>query len=42
MPDTQNIENTSPAPQNEGEIHLSLSQRAAAIEAAYVLEALRK
>ena len=45
MPDTQNIETTSAAvdPGNEGEQSVkSSSRRAAAIEAAYILEAVRK
>jgi hypothetical protein len=45
MPDTQNIETTGAAPEQgrEGEIQLmSPTRRAAAIEAAYILEALRK
>ena len=46
MPDTETIETTTAArdrePQ-EGEVHLiSSSRRAAAIEAAYILEAVRK
>jgi hypothetical protein len=44
MPDTQNIEATSsPEPEHEGDIGLtSPSRRAAAVEAAYILEAVRK
>ncbi|MGA9373352.1 MAG: hypothetical protein WBV53_15980 [Solirubrobacterales bacterium] len=45
MPDTENIEITSAAPdrQHENEEHhASSSRRAAAIEAAYILEAVRK
>ncbi len=53
MPDTQKIETTTAAPQDEGEIRTSYdgsrwrapshnSRRAAAIEAAYILEAVRK
>jgi hypothetical protein len=43
MPDTENIETTAPAPQDEGQIRASsASRRAAAIEAAYILEAVRK
>jgi hypothetical protein len=45
MPDTQHIATTAPAPEQgrEAEIHLmSPTRRAAAIEAAYILEALRK
>ncbi len=44
MPDTQNIE-TRPAPEGEhvDDIRLtSPSRRAAAVEAAYILEAVRK
>lgn len=45
MPDTQNIETTSAAPEHEHESDIRLisaSRRAAAIEAAYILEAVRK
>jgi hypothetical protein len=45
MPDTQNIETTTAAPEQvrDSEIaHTSTSRRAAAIEAAYILEAVRK
>jgi hypothetical protein len=45
MPDTQNIETTSAAPEqgHESEVRLtSPSRRAAAVEAAYILEAVRK
>jgi hypothetical protein len=47
MEDTQNIETTqaAPEPDNEGDVRLataSRSRRAAAIEAAYILEAVRK
>jgi hypothetical protein len=53
MPDVGNIETTVPAPQNEGQDPASHdgsrwrapshnSRRAAAIEAAYILEAVRK
>jgi hypothetical protein len=43
MPDTENIETTTPAPQDQGEVRLgSPSLRAAAVEAAYILEAVRK
>jgi hypothetical protein len=45
MSDTQHIETTGPAPeqQHEGEGHLTHpSRRAAAVEAAYILEAVRK
>jgi hypothetical protein len=45
MPDTQNIEATASGPEQgrEAEVHLmSPTRRAAAIEAAYILEALRK
>jgi hypothetical protein len=45
MPDTQNIETTAVAPEQEhaDEVRsVSSSRRAAAIEAAYILEAVRK
>jgi hypothetical protein len=45
MPDTQNIETTTPAQEQDhvSDVHLtSTSRRAAAIEAAYILEAVRK
>jgi hypothetical protein len=44
MPDTENIETTQSAQQDQGaEIRpLNLSRRAAAVEAAYILEAVRK
>jgi hypothetical protein len=45
MPDTENIETTTTAPEqdHEGDTRLpSPSLRAAAIEAAYILEAVRK
>jgi hypothetical protein len=43
MPDTKNIETPPAAPQDEDEIRLNnASRRAAAIEAAYILEAVRK
>jgi hypothetical protein len=43
MPDAENIETGGPAPQDESEIRLTnASRRAAAIEAAYILEAVRK
>jgi hypothetical protein len=44
MPDTQNIETTQSAQHDQGaEIRpVNLSRRAAAIEAAYILEAVRK
>jgi hypothetical protein len=45
MPDTQNIETTPVAPEQglESDAHpISSSRRAAAIEAAYILEAVRK
>jgi hypothetical protein len=45
MPDTQNIETTTVAPEHDhaDEVHsVSTSRRAAAIEAAYILEAVRK
>jgi hypothetical protein len=45
MPDTQKIETTSPAQEqdNQTEVRLtSRSRRAAAVEAAYILEAVRK
>jgi hypothetical protein len=45
MEDTHNIETTqtTPEPQNEGDVRLTTSsRRAAAIEAAYILEAVRK
>jgi hypothetical protein len=45
MADTQNIETTAPAPEQgrEAEIHLmSPTRRAAVIEAAYILETVRK
>jgi hypothetical protein len=45
MPDTQKIETTSAAPEQDHEQDLhpaSPSRRAAAIEAAYILEAVRK
>ncbi len=45
MSDTQNIETTSAAPEHthEGDVHpTSPSRRAAAVEAAYILEAVRK
>jgi len=43
MPDTQNIQTAAPAQQDQGEIQVkALSRRAAAIEAAYILEAVRK
>ena len=43
MPDTQNQEIAAPAnPKDEAEIRVSPSLRAAAIEAAYILEAVRK
>ncbi len=45
MTDTQNIETTHVAPEHdhEGEaLQVNISRRAAAIEAAYILEAVRK
>jgi hypothetical protein len=45
MPDTQNIQANTPAPEHEhqsDEHPISSSRRAAAIEAAYILEAVRK
>jgi hypothetical protein len=45
MPDTQNIETMSPAQEQDpaSDVRLtSPSRRAAAIEAAYILEAVRK
>jgi hypothetical protein len=43
MPDAQNIETAAPARRDTGEIQVkTLSRRAAAIEAAYILEAVRK
>jgi hypothetical protein len=45
MPDTENIETTSTAAEqdHERDVHLTNpSRRAAAIEAAYILEAVRK
>jgi hypothetical protein len=45
MPDTQNIETTPTAPErdHDGDVRLTnSSRRAAAIEAAYILEAVRK
>jgi hypothetical protein len=45
MPDTQNIETPSAAPEHghESDVRLpSSSRRAAAVEAAYILEAVRK
>jgi hypothetical protein len=45
MPDTQNIETITAAPEQEHESDARLpspSLRAAAIEAAYILEAVRK
>ena len=45
MPDTQNIETTAnaPEPDHESDVRLvSSSRRAAAIEAAYILEAVHK
>jgi hypothetical protein len=45
MPDTQNIETTPTAPEqdHDGDVRVtSSSRRAAAVEAAYILEAVRK
>ncbi|HEX3561512.1 MAG TPA: hypothetical protein VHU24_01635 [Solirubrobacterales bacterium] len=45
MPDTKNVETTPAAPDQEHESDVRLtssSRRAAAIEAAYILEAVRK
>jgi hypothetical protein len=45
MPDTQNIETTPATPEQDHESDMRLtrqSRRAAAIEAAYILEAVRK
>jgi hypothetical protein len=45
MPDTQNLETTAPAPEPEHESDVRLmspTRRAAAVEAAYILEAVRK
>jgi hypothetical protein len=45
MADTQNIETTSPAQEQDHESDVRLtnpSRRAAAVEAAYILEAVRK
>jgi predicted protein tyrosine phosphatase len=43
MSDTESIETTSAAPQHENDVPLTTSsRRAAAIEAAYILEAVRK
>ena len=44
MPDTQTIEATQPAQQDQGaEMRPeNLARRAAAVEAAYILEAVRK
>jgi hypothetical protein len=45
MADTQTLETheTAPEHEREGEVHpISTSRRAAAIEAAYILEAVRK
>jgi hypothetical protein len=43
MPDTQTLETTAAATEREGDVHLtSPSRRAAAVEAAYILEAIRK
>jgi len=45
MTDTQILETQSPAgrPEHESDVHLTTpSRRAAAIEAAYILEAVRK
>jgi hypothetical protein len=53
MPDTQNIETTAIAPEEDSDVRASYdgsrwrapshnSRRAAAIEAAYILEAVRK
>ena len=45
MPDMQNIETTAttPEPDHQSDVRLmSSSRRAAAIEAAYILEAVRK
>jgi hypothetical protein len=45
MPDTQNIETTPPASEQSHEADARLTnptRRAAAVEAAYILEAIRK
>jgi hypothetical protein len=43
MPDTQTLETPAAAPEHEGEVRLTNpSRRAAAVEAAYILEAVRK
>ncbi len=45
MPDTQNIETTQTTPEGDDEADVRLtspSRRAAAVEAAYILEAVRK
>jgi hypothetical protein len=46
MPDTQNIETAAPAPEQDHEAAegrlMSPTRRAAAVEAAYILEAVRK
>jgi hypothetical protein len=50
MPDTQNIESTAPAQEQDHESEVRLTNRsgraaavdAAAVEAAYILEAVRK
>jgi hypothetical protein len=43
MPDTQTLETQGTAPEHESDVHpVSSSRRAAAIEAAYILEAVRK
>jgi hypothetical protein len=43
MADTQNIEPTAAAPEHGSDVSLTASsRRAAAIEAAYILEAVRK
>jgi hypothetical protein len=43
MPDTQNIEVTQAPQDHEAEVHsTSSARRAAVIEAAYILEAVRK
>jgi hypothetical protein len=43
MPDTKTLETNPAAQEHEGAVHpVSSSRRAAAIEAAYILEAVRK
>jgi hypothetical protein len=43
MADTQNIETTQTTPEPDGDVRLTTaSRRAAAIEAAYILDAVRK